>query len=206
MEWIDANTLYFPRHHATLALKDGKVIFDDMKDVDWDNIVDCSVKNKVFVTKDDNGVFVSTPLNGYKPILLCPDTGKHIVFGSTVHRSEWGIDEGQYFSPKGNYIAFYRMDESMVEDYPLVNTGTPIATVEYMKYPMAGRTSHQVKVGIYDVARSAQSGKAVYHYIKTDLADGEFLTNVTFSPDEKHLYITHLNRQQNHSNRSQTYN
>lgn len=199
MEWIDANTLYFPRHHATLALKDGKVVFDDMKDVDWDNIVDCSVKNKVFVTKDDNGVFVSTPLNGYKPILLCPDTGKHIVFGSTVHRSEWGIDEGQYFSPKGNYIAFYRMDESMVEDYPLVNTGTPIATVEYMKYPMAGRTSHQVKVGIFDVAKSAQAGKAVYHYINTDLNDGEFLTNVTFSPDEKYLYISHLNRAQNHS-------
>ena len=199
MEWIDANTLYFPRHHATLALKDGKVVFDDMKDVDWDNIVDCSVKNKAFVTKDDNGVFVSTPLNGYKPILLCPDTGKHIVFGSTVHRSEWGIDEGQYFSPKGNYIAFYRMDESMVEDYPLVNTGTPIATVEYMKYPMAGRTSHQVKVGIFDVAKSAQAGKAVYHYINTDLNDGEFLTNVTFSPDEKYLYISHLNRAQNHS-------
>lgn len=199
MEWIDANTLYFPKHHATLALKDGKVVFDDMKDVDWDNIVDCSIKNKVFVTTDDNGVFVSTPLNGYKPILLCPDTGKHIVFGQTVHRSEWGIDEGQYFSPKGNYIAFYRMDESMVEDYPLVNTGTPIATVEYMKYPMAGRTSHQVKVGIFDVVQSAQAGKAVYHYIHTDLNDGEFLTNVTFSPDEKYLYISHLNRAQNHS-------
>ncbi len=199
MEWIDANTLYFPRHHATLALKDGKVVFDDMKDVDWDNIVDCSVKNNVFVTQNDNHVFVVTPLNGYKPILLCPDTGKHIVFGSTVHRSEWGIDEGQYFSPKGNYIAFYRMDESMVEDYPLVNTGTPIATVEYMKYPMAGRTSHQVKVGIFDVAKSAQAGKAVYHYINTDLNDGEFLTNVTFSPDEKYLYISHLNRAQNHS-------
>lgn len=199
MEWLDANSLYFPKHHATLALKDGKVILDNMKDVDWDNLVDCSIKNKVFVTKDDNGVFVATPLNGYKPILLCPDTGKHIVFGETVHRSEWGIDEGQYFSPKGNYIAFYRMDESMVEDYPLVNTGTPIATVEYMKYPMAGRTSHQVKVGIFDVTKSAQAGKAVYHYINTDLNDGEFLTNVTFSPDEKYLYISHLNRAQNHS-------
>ena len=199
MEWIDANTLYFPKHHATLALKDGKVVFDDMKDVDWDNIVDCSIKNKVFVTQNEKGTFVVTPLNGYQPILLCPDTGKHIVFGQTVHRSEWGIDEGQYFSPKGNYIAFYRMDESMVEDYPLVNTGTPIATVEYMKYPMAGRTSHQVKVGIFDVVKSAQAGKAVYHYIHTDLNDGEFLTNVTFSPDEKYLYISHLNRAQNHS-------
>ena len=121
-----------------------------------------------------------------------------------MHRSEWGIDEGWYFSPNSNYIAFYRMDESMVEDYPLLQTSdgedaAHIAYVKNIKYPMAGRTSHQVKVGIFDVAKSFQQKKTVYHYIQTDLADGEFLTNVTFSTDEKYLYITHLNREQNHS-------
>ncbi|MCQ2283312.1 MAG: S9 family peptidase [Bacteroidales bacterium] len=198
-QWVDASTIFIGRNHATLSLANGKTTIHEFGDVDWDNVIDQSIKNQVFVIKNSEGVFVQSAQNNFKPILLCPDTGAHIVFGESVHRSEWGIEEGQYISPNGNFIAFYRMDESMVEDYPLVNTGTPIATVEYMKYPMAGRTSHQVKVGIYDVARSAQSGKAVYHYIKTDLADGEFLTNVTFSPDEKHLYITHLNRQQNHS-------
>ena len=137
-------------------------------------------------------------------IILCPDTGKHIVFGQTVHRSEWGINEGWYFSPKDNYIAFYRMDESMVEDYPLLQTSeedgaAAIAYIKNIKYPMAGRTSHQVKVGIFDARKSFATHKCVYHYIQTDPADGEFLTNVTFSPDEKYLYITHLNREQNHS-------
>ena len=197
--WVDANTIYSPKDHSTLTYDGKTVTVNKFKDVSWDDVIDQSVKNKLFVIKNDDGVFVQTALNGYKPILLCPDTGKNIVFGESVHRSEWGIDEGQYLSPNGNYIAFYRMDESMVEDYPLVNTGTPIATVENIKYPMAGRTSHQVKVGIFDVAKSARMGKPVYHYIKTDLNDGEFLTNVTFSPDEKYLYISHLNREQNHS-------
>ena len=64
---------------------------------------------------------------------------------------------------------------------------------------MAGRTSHVVTLGIFDVAKSTEKGSPVYHYINTDKADGEFLTNVTFSPDEKYIYITHLNREQNHS-------
>lgn len=198
-QWVDANTIYSPRHNSTLTYNGKAVTVDKFENVSWDNVIDQSIKNKVFVIKNDDGVFVQSALNDYKPILLCPDTGKNIVFGESVHRSEWGINEGQYISPKGNYIAFYRMDESMVEDYPLVNTTTPIATVENIKYPMAGRTSHQVKVGIFDVAKSVQAGKPVYHYINTDLNDGEFLTNVTFSPDEQYLYISHLNREQNHS-------
>ncbi|MBP5205923.1 MAG: DPP IV N-terminal domain-containing protein, partial [Bacteroidales bacterium] len=127
--WIDANTIYVPRTHTVLASVKGKTTTETLGDVDWDNVIDQSVKNRLFVIKNDEGVFVQTALNGYKPILLCPDTGRNIVFGESVHRSEWGIDEGQYLSPKGNFIAFYRMDESMVEDYPLVNTATPIATV-----------------------------------------------------------------------------
>ena len=198
-QWVDANTLYFPRNQRLITVSKNGLTSYTFSDVNMEEVIDQSVKHKLFIIKNDDGVFVESVKNGYKPILICPDTGKNITFGESVHRSEWGINEGQYISPNGNYIAFYRMDESMVEDYPLVNTGTPIATVEYMKYPMAGRNSHKVTLGIYDVTKSSAQGKAVYHYIKTDVADGEFLTNVTFSPDEKYIFITHLNRAQNHS-------
>lgn len=197
--WIDRTTLYFPSTESMLSY-DGKTVSSYSFDkVDMDDVIDYSIKHKLFVIKNDKGVFVESERNGYQPVLMCPDTGKDIVFGEAVHRSEWGIEEGQYISPDGNYIAFYRMDQSMVEDYPLVNTATPIATVEMMKYPMAGRTSHQVKVGIFDVVKSMQQNRPVYHYIHTDVNDGDFLTNVTFSPDEQYLYITHLNRAQNQS-------
>ena len=197
--WVDANTLYFPAANKTLNVVDGKITANTFDKVESDNVIDQDIKNRVFVVKNDKGVFVQCAANGFEPILLCPDTGKNIVFGESVHRSEWGINEGQYISPSGNFIAFYRMDESMVEDYPLINSGTPIATVENIKYPMAGRTSHVVSVGVFDVAKSAQSGNPSYIYLQTDKNDGEFLTNVTFSPDEKNIYITHLNREQNHS-------
>ena len=80
------------------------------------------------------------------------DEPKGIVCGQSVHRQEFGISKGTFWSPKGNLLAFYRMDESMVTDYPQVNTSTRIATLEPDKYPMAGMTSHKVTVGIYNPA------------------------------------------------------
>ena len=81
-----------------------------------------------------------------------------IVYGQAVHRNEFGIYKGTFWSPEGKYLAFYRMDQSMVTDYPQVNTTTRIATLEPDKYPMAGMTSHKVTVGIYN----PETGKTVY--------------------------------------------
>jgi dipeptidyl-peptidase-4 len=197
-EWIDKNNLYFYKANVIFTImEDGnltteKLTFSDAK------VIDRQPKNRLFISKEDDGyVYVLSGKNDYKPILLCSDTGKHIVFGEAVHRSEWGIEEGQYISAQGNFIAFYRMDENMVEDYPLVHTNEPVVKVEMIKYPMAGRASHQVKVGIFDVTTATTTDKPVFYYIKTNPEDGEFLTGVTFSPNEKELYITHLNREQN---------
>lgn len=208
--WGDGNTLVFSyRNPADGASYTAK--YDCVKKsfqvtpsyAKGETYVDESADGKIRISnfEGEEGYFVT---NGMEHYLLCPDTGEHIVFGEPVHRSEWNINEGWYFSSNNGYIAFYRMDESMVEDYPLLQTseGDGAAHIAYfknIKYPMAGRTSHQVKVGIFDVTKSFQQKKTVYYYIQTDLSDGEFLTNVTFSPDEKYLYITHLNREQNHS-------
>ncbi|MDR1345698.1 MAG: S9 family peptidase [Bacteroidales bacterium] len=192
-QWMDENRLWFPQLDILWKTGDKPIKFPH------NEVIAQDLAHQLQVIEKDNAVQVLNGNYNMACLLLCPDTGTHIVLGQTVHRSEWGINEGQYFSPNGNFIAFYRMDESMVEDYPLVDVTTPIATVNMIKYPMAGRTSHQVKVGIFDVKKSFETGKTVYHYLNTDFNDGEFLTNVTFSPDEKYVYITHLNRAQNHS-------
>jgi dipeptidyl-peptidase-4 len=193
--WVDSSTFYFP---ALQAWIDTRGNLRDTLPLSGINIISANLKEKIFVTKENAHVFVRGAKNHFQPVLLCPDTGKNIVFGEAVHRNEWGINEGQYISKSGKYIAFYRMDESEVEDYPLVNTSTPIATVKMIKYPMAGRASHTVKVGIFDVEQSLTQNKPVYYYVQTRLEDGEYLTHLTFSPDEETLYISHLNRAQDH--------
>src|SRR5687768_5301927 len=64
---------------------------------------------------------------GTSVFAITSDENKGIVNGSDyVHRQEFGIDKGIFHSPNGNFVAFYRKDETMVAEYPLVNTASRI--------------------------------------------------------------------------------
>ncbi|MBR5092662.1 MAG: DPP IV N-terminal domain-containing protein [Bacteroidales bacterium] len=129
--------------------------------------------------------------------LVAEGDGYNIVLGESVHRNEFGIDGGLFWSPKESKLAFYRMDQSMVKDYPLVNTKAREAEPKPIKYPMAGMKSHEVTVGVYDVA----TAKPVYLNTRKDTTVHEremYLTNIAWSPDERYVFIAKVNREQNH--------
>jgi dipeptidyl-peptidase-4 len=123
--------------------------------------------------------------------------GYNIVLGESVHRNEFGIEGGLFWSPKESKLAFYHMDQSMVVDYPLVNTKAREAEPKPIKYPMAGMKSHEVTVGVWDT----KTEKLVYLNTRKDTTVHEremYLTNIAWSPDEKYVYIAKINREQNH--------
>lgn len=149
--------------------------------------IDTNKMSVAFISKDN--LFVN--YKDGKPMQLTKDGSRTIVYGDSIHRNEFGIDDAMFWSPAGNYLAFYRMDQSMVEDYPIVNWNDIPATVVNIKYPFAGRTSHQVTVGVFD----CKTGKIVY--LKTGEPKEQYLTTVSWSPDEKYVYVSLLNREQN---------
>ena len=120
------------------------------------------------------------------------DKNPHVINGATVHRNEFGIEKGIFWSPKGNLLAFYHMDETMVGDYPLVDFMTREAKLVNIKYPMAGMASHEVKLGIYNPS----TWQTIY--LKTGQPADHYLTNISWSEDEKTILIAELNREQNH--------
>ena len=122
---------------------------------------------------------------------LTTDGNREIVYGQAVHRNEFGIEEGLFWSPNGKRLAFYRMDQSMVTDYPQVNTFEREATHEPDKYPMAGMTSHKVTVGVYDIDTKNTI------YLKAGDPTDRYFTNISWSPDDKTIYMFELNRDQN---------
>lgn len=151
----------------------------------------CAANGAVAYTDGDN---LRIANQGEETLLINPtseSTPQGVVYGQSVHRDEFGIHKGTFWSPKGSSLAFYRMDQSMVTDYPQVNTTTRIATLEPDKYPMAGMTSHKVTVGVYHMA----TGKTVY--LQAGDPTDRYFTNISWSPCEKSIYLIELNRAQN---------
>ena len=138
----------------------------------------------------DNNLFLLSPDGSSSQ--LTTDGSPTLVYGQSVHQNEFGISGGLFWSPDGSRLAFYRMDQSMVSAYPLVHTNVRKATEEKLYYPMAGMPSHHVTLGIYDVA----SGKTTY--LKTGEPKEKYLTNISWAPDSKTIYIAEVNREQSH--------
>jgi dipeptidyl-peptidase-4 len=141
-----------------------------------------TIDNNLYIIKKDK-----------QTVQLTDDKDKNITNGaSNVHRNEFGIEGGIFFSPNGNKLAYYHMDQTMVADYPVVNWLKTPAVNENVKYPMAGGTSHQVQLRVY----SLSTGKTVT--IQTTGPKDQYLTNISWSPDEQYVFIAVLNRDQDH--------
>lgn len=122
---------------------------------------------------------------------ISSDGSRSIVYGQAVHRNEFGIEKGTFWSPDGKRLAFYRMDQSMVADYPQVDIFAREAEYAPDKYPMAGETSHKVTVGVYDI-----DTKRTIYLDAGDPTD-RYFTNISWSPDASTIYMFELNRDQN---------
>ena len=170
-----------------LNFKTHEIVWQDsisgQKANDWNPV------SKATAYIEDDQLFVVDGKGGKHQ--LTTDGSREIVYGQSVHRNEFGIDKGTFWSPDGMRLAFYRMDQSMVADYPQVDIDPRSATHEPDKYPMAGMTSHQVTVGVYDL----NTQKTIY--LKAGDPTDRYFTNIAWSPDAKTIYMFELNRDQN---------
>ena len=190
ISWVDNNSFRFYQKNKLL-------LFDiENTSVKLINETDEKAANKDLEENNfgiaytiDNNLFIALDTI---QIQITNDEDKGIVNGQSVHRNEFGIHKGTFWSPKGNYLAFYRMDETMVTDYPLVDISKRIAELDNEKYPMAGMTSHEVTLGIYDI----KTNETIF--VKTGEPAEQYLTNISWGPEEKYIYIAVLNRDQNH--------
>ena len=190
--WKDENSGYFYKMGEngnivlyTLNIKDNSITKVTEFPANAKNISLNEASMRVAYTID-NDLYIA---NGKKQIRLTKNP-EHVIAGQSVHRNEFAIDGGIFWSPDGSKLAYYSMDESMVTDYPLVDITTRIATETPIKYPMAGMTSHIVKLHVYNVKK----GKDVV--MKTDKPEEHYLTAITWNNDNEKVYIGILNRGQ----------
>ena len=207
-KWAESNDVKYVRHlmNATFPYPDKPIVkvgnrkavilldFKQKKIVWQDSIAgqtanDWNPVSKATAFVDNNQLFVVDA--NEKKHQISTDGSREIVYGQSVHRNEFGIKKGSFWSPDGQRLAFYRMDQSMVTDYPQVDIFPRSASYEPDKYPMAGMTSHKVTVGVYDL----ESDKTTY--LQAGDPTDRYFTNIAWSPDSKTIYMLELNRGQN---------
>ena len=128
---------------------------------------------------------------------LTTDGSRNIIYGQSVHRNEFGINSGLFWSPDGQRLAFYRMDQTEVTDYPQVDIFPQVAAHKPDKYPMAGMTSHTVTVGVYDMKTQKTTYLSTGPTTDSSTDTACYFTNIAWSPDAKTIYMFELNRAQN---------
>lgn len=148
--------------------------------VEADKFITYTLGNNLYLTNSEGQIAITN------------EKDENIISGQSVHRQEFGIHKGIFISPNKTKIAFYKMNQTMVKDYPIIDwTGVP-AKNNHIKYPMAGGTSHQVVLGVYDVNTKQTT------YIKTEGDKEQYLTAISWQPNSKNIFIGVLNRKQNH--------
>ena len=228
-KWADSDDVKYVRHlmNATFPYPDKPyvqvgnrkaVILVDFKEkkVVWQDSIagqmanDWNAESRATAYVEDHQLFVVDGAGNKHE--LSTDGSRKIVYGQSVHRNEFGIEKGTFWSPDGQRLAFYRMDQSMVADYPQVDIFPREATYEPDKYPMAGEETHFVTIGVYDIYTKetiflntpniVKGGNAlapVYFPLKSDSPIDSvcYFTNIAWSPDSKTIYMFELNRDQN---------
>lgn len=144
--------------------------------------------NQGFVYTIKNNLYFNK--NG-KVTQITNDSNEDILNGQAVHQREFGITKGIFISPDNSKIAFYRMDQSMVKDYPIIDWSVVPAVNKNIKYPMAGTPSHHVTLGVYDIKTNKTS------FLKIEGDPEQYLTVITWNPDSKSVFVGVLNRDQN---------
>lgn len=134
--------------------------------------------NLYVVTPDGNTLSVST------------DGSNDITYGEEAYRFEFGISKGTFWSPDGSRLAFYRVDQSMVPDYPQVDITARTAETRPCKYPMAGEASHKATVGVF--SPKEQTLVTLQTGDPTDM----YYTNISWSPNGEKIYMIELPRTQ----------
>ncbi len=187
--WYEADGKYFSGSIQNKKVKQTNQLPDGAENASY------HPKNGHLAYTIGNNLFVKT--NQVYAVTADPE---FIVHGQSISRNEYGIEKGIFWSPDGNFVAFYSKDESDVADYPLTNYKTMPATVNMIKYPMAGGKSEKVSLSIFPIKNVGVKDPGT-GYMTLEITDEQgkksdqfYITNVGWTPNSESLLLAWMNR------------
>jgi dipeptidyl-peptidase 4 len=119
-----------------------------------------------------------------------------------VYEEEFGLRDGFQWSPDGQHIAFFQLDESATREYQMIDVRPLYPDVFRYRYPKAGEANSEIRVGVID---TPAGGVGETRFFETGTwfsgdPDTEYLALMGWTPpvDGGHqVWMLRLNRDQN---------
>jgi len=140
----------------------------------------------------DNNLFVSDLTTGSE-LRLTTDGSGDVINGTSdwVYEEELGLRDAWRWSPDSKRIAFWRLDQSPIQPFYLLDMDSLHPALQPVRYPKAGDRNSQVQIGVVNVTTGATT------WMDLGRDNDIYVADVGFAgvPDE--LWLTRLNRHQN---------
>jgi dipeptidyl-peptidase 4 len=125
---------------------------------------------------------------------LTSDGGEQIINGTFdwVYEEELGLQDGWRWSPDGQRIAFWRMDQSRVGTFHMIQeTDSLYSQPVALRYPKAGTPNPVAKIGVVSVAGGATT------WMDTGTDPEVLLSRMEWAASPTEVIIQRMNRIQN---------
>ena len=141
----------------------------------------------------DNNLYVVSLDDLSNPMQVTQDgRWNHIINGASdwVYEEEFGKDRGFFWSPDGQYIAYYRFDESAVREFSMPMYGSLYPDPYTFKYPKAGEANSEVSIHAVHVATGLDM-----ELVAVD--SDNYIPRIHWMADADDLMVMRMNRHQN---------
>ena len=140
----------------------------------------------------DNNLFIYNISTGATTAITKDGEWNKVINGNCdwVYEEEFEFTQAYEWSAEGNFLAYYRFDESKVQEYSFTMFDNGHNKTYSYKYPKAGDDNSIVDIYIYDVKKNT---KAKAEYEQGDI----YIPRIKWTLDDSKLVVYWMNRHQN---------
>lgn len=146
--------------------------------------------NKIAFISDNNLYIYDVP-TGKTTAVTSDGKWNNIINGNCdwVYEEEFGFTRAFDWSPNGNYLAYYKFDESKVKEYQFTVFDSSYNQQYSYKYPKAGEENSKVEIHIYNVANGND--------VKANYEQGDiYIPRIKWTEQDNKLIVFWMNRHQ----------
>src|SRR5437899_8605336 len=139
-----------------------------------------------------NNVYVTDLTTGAETAVTA-DGNENVINGTSdwVYEEELDLRDAFRWSPDGRRIAFWRLDQTAIRPFYLLNADSLYPELVPVRYPKAGTPNSEVRIGIADLATRRTA------WVDLGSDTDIYVAAMDFAGSGDEIWLTRLNRHQN---------